>query len=403
MNKQELIKVSFNQAIELLRANISVLGKETVPISQALHKTLATTIKSKVNIPQKNISAMDGYALSAIPATNPCELSLADKLVPGHAIRVLTGQTVPDNTLAIVPEEFCTISRGKILVQKNLSSYENVRFAGEDIKTNEIAALVGDELSPALIARLAAIGEASVQVFKTPKVSIITSGDELQKPGTQLVDSQRRYECDSYLLSAMLKEQDAEPLTLPHIPDNKKAAIKAIESAIKTSDMIISCGGASNSEADHIRPALRELGAQILFDRVAIKPGRPCAFAILANKPVLVLPGNPVAVYVSFYAIVLSALRTMRNQQRGESPTATCLDAIKADKQRDLFIRMNLSINNGQLLASPYLATGSGLIDSILSTNALGFVPAGCAVQPGEQISIFKIIRPQNLWATTKN
>ena len=178
-----------------------------------------------------------------------------------------------------------------------------------------------------------------------------------------------------------------------HIPDDEASFCKAIPDLSKASDILIACGGASNSEMDLVRPILNKLNANLFFDRVDIKPGRPTAFGLLNDKPVFVLPGNPVAVFVCFMAFVLPAIQKlfatdftpMLNQVLSN-------EDISQDPIRDRFLRFNLSIENGTIYGSQFQKSGSGLIGSLQYSEALVFVPAGKTVKKKDNLRVFTLL-----------
>ncbi len=393
-SKNKLIKVAYQKAIEIITQNFSEFHNEKVHINESYDRYLAQDIVSDISIPQRDISAVDGYALS--DAGNPLtgyQNCPVGALTAESYQRVLTGRCIPENCVTVCPEEFCTVTDGKIMLSRQFFAGENIRKAGEDIKSGNLAVKKGTRLKPADVTRLASIGKHLVPVFRKPKISILTSGSELIAPGENISCSSQRFECDSQIIHSLATKYGLEVSSSIHIPDDEASFCKAIPDLSKASDILIACGGASNSEMDLVRPVLNKLNASLFFDRVDIKPGRPTAFGLLNDKPVFVLPGNPVAVFVCFMAFVLPAVQKlfatdftpMLNQVLSN-------EDISPDPIRDRFLRFNLSIENGTIYGSQFKKSGSGLIGSLQYSEALVFVPAGKTVKKKDNLRVFTLL-----------
>lgn len=371
--------------LRLLEA-IQALPTEFVPLEQALGRIAATDVRSGVDIPPVRIAAMDGYAL---PDDGGAAAGYqANGSGPEQTVPVLTGRPVPPWCVAVAPEEECLIENGRIRPLHRYPAATHIRPAGEDTISGSIVHFTWKPVDAIALARIASTGASTVEVVRRPRTLILTSGDELVKPGIFPSAAELRYECDSFLLSGLLTEAGAVPITLPHQPDDPARIRDALASA-GPFDLLVTCGGAASSEADHVRPVLKELGAEFRFERVRIKPARPTGFAFWRGKPVICLPGNPVAVFVGFHAFIRPLLASLSGLPTGASrpmPAIRLGQACAADEKRHLFVRCRLTREAGNFVAVPHPETGSGLLRTLSESDALISIPPGRPLPAGEPV-----------------
>lgn len=299
---------------------------ESVPLRSALGRVLSRDIVSPINVPAHDNSAMDGYALrgSDLLLDAPTALDVVGTGLAGHpaggevlagqCVRIMTGAPMPQGLDTVVPQEFTQASEGKVVVPPGaVRPGDNRRLAGEDLAAGEAALRAGRILRPADIGLLASLGRPEVPVLRKLRVAFFSTGDELRTVG-QALDDGCVYDSNRYTLWAMLQRLGVDVLDLGVVRDDPASLEKAFRNATENADAVITSGGVSVGEADHTKQVMAQLG-DVLFWRIAMRPGRPMAVGRIASagrSAVLFgLPGNPVAVMVTFYALVRDALLRM--------------------------------------------------------------------------------------------
>jgi len=385
--------VSYEEALSKVLSSAVRLESEEIPLYQALGRIPARDYPSPVDIPPVRIAAMDGYALPDDGTRQggyhllPGDAGSPPATRQGMTARVLTGHPLPAWTSAVVAEEHCEVTGLTVKPGRACPAGTNVRPAGEDSMRGDILHHRGCIIDPIAQCRLASGGVTHVEAVRKPRVAILTSGNELTPPGCPPASGFPRFECDSALLAGFLAETTAEPVFLPHQPDDEQTIRKTTES-LDGFDMLITCGGAANSEADHIRPVLSSLGADFFFERVRMKPARPTGFALWRGKPVFCLPGNPVAVFVAFHVFARPLLLRMTGvspDSRRGIPLRLGVD-FEADQKRRLFVRSIIKPVDGTPTAFPHPETGSGLIRTLSESDALITIPPGMNIPAGSGV-----------------
>ena len=361
---------------------------ETLAIRQALGRTLASDVLSGINIPPATNSAMDGYALagSSLPNAHPREFAVTGTawagrpfrgfVEPDQCVRIMTGAIMPPGTDTVIMQEQVEGSTDRVRIGPGHRPGQNVRKAGEDLSVGSTAVAAGRRLTPADIGLLASLGIAEVTVTRPLRVAFFSTGDELKGIGEALSEGQI-YDSNRYTLHAMLSQLGVDIMDLGVIPDRKEAIRAALLDAASDADAIITTGGVSVGAADYIKEALREVG-DISFWKIAIKPGRPLAFGRIQERIFFGLPGNPVAVMVTFYQFVQPALRRMA----GENPEpprrfrVPCLSELKKRPGRVEFQRGILRVDDtGRLVVYPAGRQGSGILSSMSKANCFIVLP----------------------------
>lgn len=354
-----------------------------VPLRDALNRYLAHDIISPINVPPHTNAAMDGYAIAGndLPTTeagnyNVIGTSLAgipseQSYETGNVIRIMTGAVMPDGTDTVVPQEVVErLTDNRISLDTQQKSGQNVRHPGEDIPQGATVFKKGHLINPADLGVLASLGMGEVNVLRRPRVAFFSTGDELKSIGEPLQKGDI-YDSNRYTLFALLKNLGVEIYDLGVIPDTQADIKQAFTQAAELADIVISSGGVSVGDADFIKPTLNALG-ETYFHKLAIKPGRPLTFGHYHDAWFFGLPGNPVAVMVTFMQFVQPALDYLASGQL-KPPVfvkATSLQAIKKRAGRTEFIRGIVTPTpQGELEVTLTGKQGSGILMSMSLAN----------------------------------
>ncbi len=315
--------MSVEQALGfILKSTQAIDDLQQLSIEQSVHRCLAEDILATFNVPSYNNSAVDGYAIfdENLPKQVTVKLKIAGyafagkpyqgQVTTGQCIRIMTGAVLPQTMKTVIMQEHVHLEDEFIYLEGDHQSGQNVRLAGEDLTQGEVVLTAGKYLTPADIGLLASLGIAEIKVKRKLRVAIASSGDEVFALGQQR-SSTGLYDSNRYSLLAALTRTDIEIIDLGIIADDPNSLLEAFQVAANTADLIISTGGVSVGDADHTKSALKMAGS-VDFWRIAIKPGRPLAFGHIGEAVFFGLPGNPVAVMVTFYQFVLPALEAMQ-------------------------------------------------------------------------------------------
>ena len=411
--------ISVMQARSIILENILPLREtETRKISFCLKRISAVNIKSKENIPPFDNTAMDGFALRAVDvkgakAERPKALEVIADLPAGYtsrkilkageAIRIMTGAPLPKGADSVVMVEDThtvhslqstvsrgncgpwSVERGLVSILKEVKKAENVRYAGEDVKKGEIVIPKGAILKSGHIGMLASLGISEIEVFRKPKVAIVATGDELVEINQKLTPGKIR-NSNAYSLYSQVLLAGAIPVVLGIAKDNKKALERKIKKGL-SADILLVSGGISVGDYDFVKDVLKEVGTEMKFWRVAMKPGKPLAFGLMPGTksalgarhriPVFGLPGNPVSSMISFEQFVRPALLKMSGAQdflRFYLP-AIAKDDFEKKKGLRYFLRVILENKDGKLYASLTGPQGSGILKSMVLANGIMELP----------------------------
>ena len=390
------------EALQIIEARTPVIpGRESLPLRDTLDRTLAEPVVSPMNVPAHRNSAMDGYALAGgdIPAEGTRELRLVGsafaghpfrgRIGPGECIRIMTGAKMPDEADTVVIQEHARVEGERVWIGADNRPGQNQRQAGEDIAVGSTLLAAGQRIGPAELGLLASLGIPEVTVRRRVRVAFFSSGDEVKSIGQPLAEGEI-YDSNRYTLFGMLSRLGTEVLDMGVIPDRQQAIATALREAAGMADLVLTSGGVSVGEADHIAAALRETG-EIHFSRVAIKPGRPLTFGNLGDSRFFGLPGNPVAVMITLLQFVRPAIRWMQ----GETPftpvyRVPCRDPLRKLPGRTEFQRGILEPGeDGTWQVRSTGRQGSGVLSSMSRGNCFILLPddAG-SVEPGERVQV---------------
>jgi molybdopterin molybdotransferase len=377
----------------------SIEEVETVPVRQALGRVLAQEIVPAIDVPAHDNSAMDGYAVrfSDLQQDTPLQeigTALAGKpfkgkVGAGQCVRVMTGAVMPGGADTVVIQEVVRKEKEKVVVPAGQKAGQNVRYAGEDLKIGVPVLKPGKVLRPAEIGLIASLGIAGVSVRRKLRVAFFSTGDELASIGSTLKEGEV-YDSNRYTLHGMLSRLGVEIADLGVVRDDPKELKKAFEKAASSADAVITTGGVSVGEADFVKQLMAELG-EVLFWKIAMRPGRPMAFGRIGDAFLFGLPGNPVAVMVTFYAFVRDALLHLagRGDEALPMPTAIAAENLRKVPGRTEFQRGILFHDAGVWKVRTTGQQGSGVLRSMSEANCFIVLEhARGAVKAGETVSV---------------
>jgi len=371
---------------------IRVLEPEDVRFTDALGRVLREDIRASADLPPGDNSAMDGYAVRAEDvAQAPITLRVIEdiragviasrKVTAGTASRIMTGALIPQGADTVVQVELTDGGSGNVAITRALPSGANIRRRGEDMRIGEIVLRAGTGIGPPEVGVLASVQKTRVLVGRRPTIAIVTTGDEIVDVDARR-DQGKVVNSNAYALAAMMHEAGAIARTLPIVPDRRDATIAAIESALDC-DFIVSTGGVSVGAYDFVKEALDSLGAETKFWRVAMKPGKPVVLSRVRDRLFFGLPGNPVSCLVSFTLFVAPAVRKACGQTANLFPPIVNVRTsapLKGTADRRDYLRVRLIARNGELIADPMPAQGSGVSTSMVQANAFVILEVGTEV-----------------------
>ncbi len=375
--------VSIEHALNAILAHSLELGVERVPLTDSLDRVLAEDVYAPAPVPPFPASAKDGYAVIAAD-TSPMRVLLGEQMAgriddlrvePGAVVQIMTGAAIPPGADAVIMVEDTTPHGDRIEIETSVEVGDNIRPVGEDIESGSNILRQGSVLGPAEIGLLAAVGLPSVAVYRRPRVTILSTGDELREPGQTLQPGQI-YDSNRFSLSAAVAQAGGLPRLQGIVLDTPDALDEALAQALAASDVLVTSGGVSMGKLDLLKPLLEAQG-QVHFGRVVMKPGKPVTFATVADKPIFALPGFPVSALVSFELFVRPALRMMQGDQHWRRPRleVSLAHPVQHDPHRTEYQRAQVYVEEGRFLARITGFQGSGRLLSMADANALLELP----------------------------
>jgi len=395
------------EAEKMIGARVApVSGQEMAPLREALGRVLTADLIAQFNLPPFDNSAVDGYAVRGedIDSAREQRLTIIDRVAAGHAaahavksgeaVRIFTGAPMPGGADTVFMQEDCRIDGAHVIVPPGLSRGANRRLAGEDIRAGAVALPAGRRLSAQDIALAAALGLTAIDVRRRVRVALFSTGDEIAEPGSPLGGA-ALYDSNRYLLAAAVARFGAEITDLGILRDEPKTLARAIAAAAIDHDLVLTSGGVSTGEADYVRSAVESVG-RIVFWRVAIKPGRPVAMGVIPGGEMgeaaafVGLPGNPVAVFVTFVRVV----RPLLLRLAGALPEplvampARAAFSYKKRKGRREYVRVALRTGgDGMIDAVKYPQDGAGVLTSLTETDGLAELGEDVTnIEPGAMV-----------------
>ncbi|MFN0139361.1 MAG: gephyrin-like molybdotransferase Glp [Pyrinomonadaceae bacterium] len=391
--------IPVSKAIKLIDRESRKIGSEKIALSAAVGRILAENIVADSDLPPFDRSQMDGYAVVASETKNaPVTLKVVGESAAGHgwhrklrsgeAVRIMTGAPVPSGADAVQKVELTHEVDSVVTINEAAKRGQNIVRRGEEIKRGKRVVASGEVVTENMIAVLASFGYARVSVGKRPRVAILATGSEIvdiaKRPGRDQIRNS-----NSAMLDVLCRKFGAETTVLPMVGDDIAKLKSAIKSAVRNlkSEILIVTGGVSVGKYDHTKAALNELGAEIFFEKVCLKPGKPAVFARLGKTLIFGLPGNPVSAAVTFHLFVR---RAILNAQRAsfvdlKRGAAVLAADAKAARDRDTYLPARLETNrSGQLVAIPLRSQGSSDFVGFARADSLIFIPKGKMKNEGD-------------------
>jgi molybdopterin molybdotransferase len=393
--------LSVDEAVGIIAAKVTAVQEmEAVPLVAADGRILARDVAAPLPLPPFTNSAVDGYAVhggdlprkneKAFPVKGRAQAGAAAQAAkPGEAVRIFTGAPMPENTDTVFMQEDVRLDeRGQVVLPAGLKAGANVRPAGEDIPQGHVALKAGQRLRPQDVALAAAFGLTQFDVVRRIRVAVFSTGDELASPGTQRAAAQL-FDSNRFMLIAMLRRLGCEVSDLGILRDQRGPLAAALKRVAGAHDLILTTGGVSTGEEDHVKAGVESVGRLVLW-RMAIKPGRPVAMGIIAGTPFIGLPGNPVASFVTFVHVVrpvVFALSGATPAPLVPMPVRAAFSYRKKSGRRE-YVRVALRMaTDGGLEAVKFPREGAGLLSSLVDTDGLvELAESVTTVEPGETV-----------------
>lgn len=410
--------ISVDEALKNIIKDIKVLQPVEVGLMDSLGLVLAEDVHSPIDIPIFDNSAMDGYALIDTDITNATKESpvvlevIADlaagyvsekNITNGKAIRIMTGAPVPDGANAVIMVEKTKKENGKVKIFQPVKKHENIRFAGEDVKKNELVLSEGKVLRAADIGLLASIGKIKVKTYPKPKVAIISTGDELIEIDKPLLPGKIR-NSNAYSLASLVYENGGIPIILGIAKDTAEQVSAKVKEGLKVADILVTSGGVSVGDYDMVKNVLNSLG-EMLFWKVAMKPAKPLAFGMIDGKPMFGLPGNPTSSMVSFEQFVMPAILKMGGRKKitRQKIKAILTDDIKKKPGRRNFVRVDLTCRGNTYFASLSGGQGSGMLKSMTRAQGLLILPEDTENAKSGEVYDVQVLYPEDVRHSNKS
>ena len=402
--------IALEEALEILNKNTKALKSEVVSIKDSLKRVLYGDVKSKINNPPFNKSVFDGYAFKSEDSKgtskeNPIELKIVDEIFAGmwpeieikhgEAVRIMTGAPIPMGADCVLKQEETERHGDLVKIFKEMKSYENISFMGEDIKIGETLIKKGKRLDYADLGIMASSGISEVLVYKKPRVSIISTGDEVCDINSTLKPG-KIYDSNLYSLSARIEELGYNVLSMEHVGDNILKIGEAIEKAFEKSDIVFTTGGASVGEKDLMQKVSESIGFEKLFWKIKIKPGSAVVCSKKEEKILISLSGNPNAALTTFELLGKPVLKKLEGEEENiniKREKGVLMDSFNKKSPQRRFLRGNVIYDQkGAKVYITQIKSGNGMLSSLLNTNCLIEIEKGNeGLNRGEVVNIIKL------------
>ena len=386
--------ISVREAMDRVVAGVDLLEAEEVALMETLGDVLAEDVESPITLPARTNSAMDGFAVRAADVRGasrktPRRLRVIEEVrasgVPsrpigkGEATRVMTGAPLPEGADGVIRQEDAEFAGDNVAILDDRDAGRNVRFAGEDLQKGARVFAAGTPLGPAQIGVLASMAMARVRVRRRARVGILASGDEIVDldQAAAILAGAKTASSNSYTLDALIRLAGAVPVTLGIAADTGQSVREHLERGVADCDLIVSTAGVSVGEYDHLRPVLEEMGCEMAFAKVRMRPGSPTSFGIVRRVPWIGLPGNPVSTMVCFELFVRPAIRKMQGHTLLYRRTVQAVteEPLKTPGRLMHFLRAVVRETPEGVRARLTGPQGSGILTSMAKANALLIVP----------------------------
>ncbi|MGL5243777.1 MAG: molybdopterin molybdotransferase MoeA [Sarcina sp.] len=383
-----LYKISLEEAERILKENIKSLGEEEVHISKGINRVLSEDVVSTMDNPPFNKSPYDGYALNSADTIKASSLSKVKlkviediyagdwptkEVTSGCVARIMTGAPIPFGADSVIMQEKVKVEGDSILIDRVVKSNENICEKGEDIQKGNILVQKGKTLNYADLGIIASIGMDKINVYKTPIITIVNTGDEVVDVGEKLLKG-KIYNSNAYLLQGRLIELGCNIASVIYVDDSIEEIKKSLLKALEVSDLIITTGGVSVGDKDFLNEVIKEIGGEKLFWKVKIKPGSAMMCSRVDEKIILSLSGNPTAALTTFELLGRVILYALEPKEAFKLVRKECVlkNEFKKKSKVRRFIRGNINyINNGNEVCITQVKSGNGILSSLVNSNCL--------------------------------
>jgi molybdopterin molybdotransferase len=395
---------SVDEHLSAILSRLQPLQSLDLTLLEAAGAVLAETVTAPVPLPPFDNSAMDGYAVCAsdlaqVPVTLPvvADISAGYQGVagirPGLAARIMTGAPLPGGADTVIPVEWTDGGAQSVRIDRSAPVGNYIRRAGEDVRQGQVVMEPGTVLGAPQLGMLAGVGRASVAVRPKPRIVVLSTGDELRNPGSELQPGQI-WDSNSFMLTAAVNEAGGVGYRQAYLGDDPGKVLEILEDQMIRADAIITTGGVSMGVRDVMKEALTAAG-DVEFSKVEMRPGRPQGFGLIDGRcPIFTLPGNPVSAFVSFQVFVRPALRFMQGLPAEGLPTvtATCPVELTSPAGLQHYLRATLTFADGRYSVAPAAAQGSHQMQALASANALIVLPPSATEVPaGSSVTVLKL------------
>lgn len=388
--------LTVEQAQEKLLSQLTLCSTpDQCSLPVASWRVLSQDIISNIESPPANLSMMDGYALALTTTPDNRQFTVTQRIAAGNATsqplqagevaRIFTGAMLPAGATTVVMQEHTRLEGNQLTVLSPIQDKQHIRFQGEEIQIGQTLLKKGTRLTPAAIGLCASVGIAQLPVYQTLTVALLVTGSELIEPG-QALTAGKIYNANMYLLESLLRAHGFNVVNMGVVADTLSDTVKRLKEA-SDFDAIITTGGVSVGEEDHVRNAVEQLG-HIDAWRVRMKPGKPFALGRVGNTPFFGLPGNPVAAFTTFHLFVLAALRRLQGLPDIEimAEPVTADFSFTAGDRRE-YLRARLMTQLGQRVAQIYPNQGSAVLASTVWAEGFIQVQEGTSIKPGDRVA----------------
>jgi molybdopterin molybdotransferase len=393
--------ISLPDALAMIAERFAcVAGVEDVALAAADGRVLAENLVAPLDVPREDNSAVDGYAVHFDDLSPDRETTLAVEgraaaghplvlaLPRGFAARVFTGALMPEGPDTVIMQEDCSVEDAQVRIRPGICRGANRRLAGEDVRMGSVVLRAGRRLGPPDVGLAASLGRITLPVRHRLRVALFSTGDEVAEPGAPLARGQI-YDSNRFMVAALLRRAGALVTGGGILPDRPERIRTALAEAAAGHDLLLTSGGVSTGEEDHVRGAIESLGA-LSFWRLGIKPGRPVAVGTVRGTPLVGLPGNPVAAMVTYMAVARPLLAALGGEEPRPLRRLAAIAAFSYRKKRDRreYVRVRLSETAEGLVATRFPREGAGILTSLTESDALAELPeAMTELAPGAAIA----------------
>jgi len=395
--------LSVEEAVERIQSALTPLPAQNVATGEACGRIAAESCLAKTNLPPFDNSAMDGYAVvcadvKTASADQPVALKIIGEIPAGQQFkgtikggecaRIFTGSPLPDGADAVVMQEDTRSDGDTVQILDSVRPFENIRLCGEDVKTGRALVEAGQRITPGMVNLLLASGCGELAVSRQPLIGLLATGDELRTAGQSLEPGQI-YESNRHMLAAQVGQTGCLARIYDLVPDELEATRTALETAFSECDAIITSGGVSVGDHDYVKQALTDVGGELDFWRVRVKPGKPFVHGKIGAKNLFGLPGNPVSAFVTFMVLVRPALLKLQGASNTALQThpAILADTLQNRGDRRHFMRLSVD-DNGKATSAG--AQASHMLHSLAAANALVDVPPATTLDAGSEVLVHR-------------